>query len=84
MEGSISEVGTPPPHNLDIPHGLVESITHTHTHKHLNIFLPMLTYDKYFSQNMYALLQNDYVQYYMPNTKSKIYIRVVPAPYEKN
>ena len=30
-EWSLSEVGTPPPHDSDIPHGLVESNTHPHT-----------------------------------------------------
>ena len=29
-EWSLSEVGTPTPHDLDIPHGLVASCTHTH------------------------------------------------------
>ena len=27
-------VGTPPPHNVDTPHGPVSSNTHTHTHTH--------------------------------------------------
>ena len=27
MEGSLSEVGTPPPHNSDIPDTLVDSYT---------------------------------------------------------
>ena len=32
VEGSLSKVGIPPPHNLDIPHSLVSGFTHTHTH----------------------------------------------------
>ena len=31
MEGSLSVVVTLPPHNLDIPHVLADSYTHTHT-----------------------------------------------------
>ena len=31
MEGSLSEVGTPPYHHLDTLHVLVASYTHTHT-----------------------------------------------------
>ena len=30
MEGSLSEVGNPPPHNLDTLHGTVSGYTHTH------------------------------------------------------
>ena len=30
LEGSLSMVRTVPPHNLDTPHGLVASNTHTH------------------------------------------------------
>ena len=29
MEGPLSEVGTPPPHNLDMPHTLVAGYIHT-------------------------------------------------------
>ena len=28
MEGSLYEFGTPPPHNLDITHALVDGYTH--------------------------------------------------------
>ena len=35
-EGSLSEVGTSPPNNLDIPHALVAS----NTTQHLELFLP--------------------------------------------
>ena len=35
LEGSLSKVETPPPHNLDTIHGLVSGNKHTHTHTHL-------------------------------------------------
>ena len=34
MEGLLSEVGTPPPHNSDILPKPVDSNIHTHTHTH--------------------------------------------------
>ena len=38
MEGSLSEVGTTPPHNFDMPHTLFGGYTHTHTHTHTHIY----------------------------------------------
>ena len=38
---SLSEVRNPPPHDLDIPYGLVAVNTHTHTH-FLKFYLPFL------------------------------------------
>ena len=35
MEGSLSEVGIPPPHNSDIHAALVAGYTHTHTHTYI-------------------------------------------------
>ena len=32
MEGSLYKDVTPSPHNLDIPHALVDGYTHTYTH----------------------------------------------------
>ena len=32
-EWSMSEVGTPPPHNSDKPHGLVDSINNNNIHQ---------------------------------------------------
>ena len=40
-EGSMSEVGIPPPHNSDKPHALVAA-NHTHTHIHYFCFFPGL------------------------------------------
>ena len=40
MEGWLSELGTPPPHNLDILHALVASYTHTHVKiRHLPVLI---------------------------------------------
>ena len=33
LEWSMSEVGTPPPHNSDKPHGLVDSINNNNIHQ---------------------------------------------------
>ena len=37
-EWSMYEVGTPPPHNLEKPHGLVESINNNNNNNNNNIY----------------------------------------------
>ena len=56
MEGSLSEIGTPSPHNADIPHVLVDGYTHTHTHTYIYIFqnyIPLLEALKQYSPLKY-------------------------------
>ena len=42
LEGSLSEVGTSPPDDLNIPHGMVASNTHTHYKLIIAIYLLFL------------------------------------------